>query len=386
MYVDCEPGSKPIKCWASIIEPEAWKQLANLATMPFIHSHVAVMPDAHAGKGSTVGTVIATRGAILPAAVGVDIGCGMTALELPFNINVLDGKLAALRSAIEAEIPVGHASNEKPHAAATAWWKSPPSGQVEIDEDRALRQLGTLGGGNHFIEVCHDAEGTAWILLHSGSRHVGKTIADWHIHSAKDVMKRYFIDLPDPDLAYLVHGTHEFRDYMGDLDWAQHYAEKNRQIMLERVARVVCDVPGVCWSERTTKMINCHHNYATMENHFGANVYVTRKGAVSAREGQWGIIPGSMGTKSYIVQGKGNRDSFTSCSHGAGRRMSRTKAREVFNVSNLEDQTLGVECRKDKGVLDEIPGAYKDIDVVMADQADLVEVRHVLKQVLVVKG
>jgi len=253
---------------------------------------------------------------------------------------------------------------------------------------KAARQLGSLGGGNHFIEICQDQNQDAWIMLHSGSRGVGKRLADIHINGAKDLMKRYFVDLPDPDLAYLAQGTQEFENYIQDLHWAQTYAYENRAEMLMRVMAQVFSHVGQAPTDTvwTPQVINCHHNYTSMENHFGANVWVTRKGAVSAKDGEWGIIPGSMGTRSFIVKGKGNADSFHSCSHGAGRRMSRTKAKQFYTTDDLAAQTLGVECRKDADVLDEIPGAYKDIDEVMADQVDLVTPVYELKQILCVKG
>lgn len=379
--------NSPVKIWASILEPEAEQQLLNLAKLPFIHSHVAVMPDAHAGKGSTVGTVIATKGAIIPAAVGVDIGCGMAAVKLPYTLDRLsgDGQLAVLRHDIERSVPVGRFGNKEP---AQRWvdfhnLRGAPNESASLD--RAAVQLGSLGGGNHFIEVCGDTEGGLWIVLHSGSRNVGKTLAERHIDKAKGLMKQYYISLPDPDLAYLAQGTVEFNAYLKDLMWAQEYAAENRREMLARVMTCVARALGVQALSPELE-INCHHNYTSLENHYGKNVYVTRKGAVSAQDGQWGIIPGSMGTRSYIVQGKGNHESFCSCSHGAGRAMSRTQARKLFGVDDLAAQTAGVECRKDDGVVDEIPAAYKDIDQVMADQADLVTVRFTLKQVLCVKG
>lgn len=382
----------PVKIWAKDLEIEAEQQVRNLSSLPFIHRHVAVMADAHAGKGSTVGTVIATNGAIIPAAVGVDIGCGMCAVKLPFSVDRL-GDLKVLRHSIERDVPVGFEQHNDPTERQQKAFVA--LGEMRIDHptpgrlDKALKQLGSLGGGNHFIEICQDQKGIAWILLHSGSRNIGKSLAEIHIDKAKDLMRRYFINLPDPDLAYLVQGTNEFKNYMHDLLWAQGFAKANRQEMMLRVLKNISfHVFGEEKSaeELTTLRVDCHHNYSQMENHFGKNIWVTRKGAVSAREGELGIIPGSMGTRSYIVEGKGNADSFCSCSHGAGRRMSRTKARATFTEKDLAEQTSGVECRKDGGVVDEIPGAYKPIDEVMAAQVDLVKPLYELKQLICIKG
>lgn len=377
----------PIKIWASILEDEAEQQVRKVASLPFIHSHVALMPDAHAGKGSTIGTVIATKGAIIPSCVGVDIGCGMAAYKLPFKVDVLDGKLAELRHSIERAIPTGrfgHRREEVPNSRTEALLNL---GKCSTEMNtKIIEQCGTLGGGNHFIEICTDTEGNAWVMLHSGSRNIGKTLAEVHIAKAKGLMKQYFIDLPDPDLAFLAQGTPEFKAYIDDLHWGQSYAALNRQVMMELViGRIMRMFPGqghICCE----KVINCHHNYTQMENHYGANVWVTRKGAVSAKSGELGIIPGSMGAKSFIVRGLGNPESFSSCSHGAGRKMSRTKARATFTTDDLAQQTSGVECRKDADVIDEIPGAYKDIEQVMNDQADLVEKVAELKQLICVKG
>lgn len=383
---------RPVKIWATDLEPEAETQVKNLAGLPFIESHVAVMPDAHAGKGSTVGTVIATKGAIIPAAVGVDIGCGMCAVKLPLHVEQL-GDLKTLRASIERSIPTGrHGNGEISNRVGEALLElgvMSDVGRKKSNLKLAELQLGSLGGGNHFIEVCVDNAGGAWVMLHSGSRNIGKTLADIHIDRAKGLMKQYFIDLPDPDLAFLAQGTEEFNDYLKDLHFAQRYAKANRNEMMLRVLK---DVSYQVFGEdrgpelMTGLRVDCHHNYTAIENHFGKNIYVTRKGAVSAKDGELGIIPGSMGTRSYIVKGKGNAESFHSCSHGAGRRMSRTKARATFTVADLEAQTAGVECRKDADVIDEIPGSYKDIDEVMANQADLVEPVFTLKQILCVKG
>lgn len=393
----------PVKIWASDLEPEAEQQVRNMASLPFIFKHVAVMPDAHAGKGSTVGTVIATQGAIIPAAVGVDIGCGMCALKLPFKVDRL-GDIAKLRHSIERAVPTGRHSNKVMTASAgnafIALGDISETGKTHIKRlDKTLANaalaVGSLGGGNHFIEICTDTEGGAWIMLHSGSRNIGKCLAEIHISRAKDLMKQYFISLPDPDLAFLAQNTPAFDEYLHDLLWGQRFAAANREEMMDRVLEQVYRHVYPDWATAyindynaglLNTRINCHHNYTAIEHHNGQNVYVTRKGAVSARAGEWGIIPGSMGTKSFIVQGKGNEESFCSCSHGAGRRMSRTKARATFTVEDLKAQTAGVECLKTYGVLDEIPGSYKSIEEVMANQDDLVTPIYELKQLLCVKG
>lgn len=400
-----------IKIWTNDIEGEAEQQLKNLANMPFIHKHVAVMPDVHSGKGSTVGTVIATRGAIIPSCIGVDIGCGMTAVKLPFKIDVIDHCLPKIRSAIESVIPVGfHGNKNITDSALKSWkklltddvnsfvpdgvpwslWNNPLVCSNSVDMQKALFQLGSLGGGNHFIEICYDEQQNTWIMLHSGSRNIGKTVADVHINTAKGLMRDYFINLADPDLAYLAQGTNEFDSYIHDMNWCQQYAYANRQEIMSRVLDIMMnyDPMKYCKAPRcnTLEIISCHHNYTTMENHFGKNVWVTRKGAVSARKDQLGIIPSSMGNKSFIVRGLGNPDSFHSCSHGAGRKMSRSKARSTFTVNDLIAQTAGVECRKDIDIIDEIPSSYKSIDEVMANQADLVSIEHILLPVICVKG
>lgn len=382
----------PVKIWATDLEPEAEAQVKNVANMPFIHKHVAVMADAHAGKGSTVGTVIATNGAIIPAAVGVDIGCGMCAVRLPFSVDKL-GDLKKLRSSIERSIPVGFGYHKEPSSRQGNFFTSlgdlSETTKNRVNSGKALLQLGTLGGGNHFIEICTDGDSNAWLMLHSGSRNIGKMLAEIHIENAKELMKQYFINLPDPDLAYLVQGTKEFKEYLHDLHWAQGYAKANRN---EMTLRILKDISHHVYGsdmgadKMIEQKVDCHHNYTQMENHFGKNIWVTRKGAVSARDGEWGIIPGSMGTGSHIVQGLGNAESFCSCSHGAGRRMSRTKARATYTQADLVAQTNGVECRKDDGVVDEIPGAYKNISEVMANQVDLVRPMYDLKQLLCIKG
>lgn len=386
----------PVKIWASELESEAEKQSLNLANLPFIHKHVALMSDAHSGKGSTVGTVLATKGAIIPAAVGVDCGCGMSAILLPFKIDQFKN-LQNLRAEIERSIPSGHHENNKISDSSTLLFNS--LGQVKCpkfqSDDQLLKarkQLGSLGGGNHFIEICGDQNGDAWIMLHSGSRNIGKCLAEYHIDKAKGLMKQYFINLPDPDLAFLAQNTPEFDNYIHDLHWAQKYAKANRDEMMSRVIyRVFRHIYGVDADDNlgivdSLFRVDCHHNYTQKENHFGSNVWVTRKGAVSAKEGEFGIIPGSMGAKSFIVRGRGNPESFNSCSHGAGRKMSRTKARAMFTAEDLAEQTKGVECRKDSSLVDEIPGAYKSIEEVMENQKDLVEIVYTLKQILCIKG
>lgn len=379
-----------IKMWNDgiNIEEEAIQQLKNLSEMPFIYQHIAVMPDAHWGRGSTVGTVIATEGAIIPAAVGVDIGCGMCACRLNFKVDALGDNLDKLRSSIERSVPVGFESNRDLSKRMWSSIKSVLPDGTPVSEKTFL-QLGTLGGGNHFIEICKDTEDYAWIVLHSGSRNIGKTLAEQHIDKARDLMKEYFISLPDPDLAYLVQNTEPFKHYIADLLWCQDYAKQNRNEMMLRVLK---DVSFHVYGEErrydhlVSERVDCHHNFTQKENHYDKNIWVTRKGAVSAREGQMGIIPGSMGTKSYIVRGKGNMESFCSCSHGAGRSMSRNQARKRFTLEDHLTATAGVECRKDESVIDETPMAYKDIDMVMAAQSDLVEIVYTLKQLLCVKG
>ena len=381
-----------VKSWTTDIDPETREQLSNVAALPFIFQHVAVMPDAHAGKGSTIGTVIATKGAIIPAAVGVDIGCGMSAVQLPFKIDRFGDSLKELRHSIERSIPVGFNQHSSPSQRMEKSFESIYTIETK-DRDKlkkkALCQIGTLGGGNHFIELCQDKENNAWVMLHSGSRNLGKSLADIHINKAKGLMKQYFINLPDPDLAYLAQGTEEFKAYINDLTFCQNYAKINRQEMMLRILK---DISFYLFKEErdpeslTAFKVDCHHNYCTIENHFGQNVWITRKGAVSAKEGEYGIIPGSMGAKSFIVRGKGNIRSFSSCSHGAGRAMSRKKAKELFSVEDLAQQTQGVECRKDEGVIDEIPAAYKNIEDVMKQQSDLVDVVFELKQIMCIKG
>ena len=396
---------KNVQGWTEGVEVDhqALNQIRNIAGLPIVAGHVAIMPDVHLGKGATVGSVIPTRGAIIPAAVGVDIGCGMCAVRTDLVANDLPASLAALRSAIESLVPVGFSMHDKEvnptHEAAhgrvlkqrmdTLFARFEKLSMLQVlgtlDARKIWKQIGTLGGGNHFIELCLDEAGAVWVMLHSGSRNIGKTIGEAAIGMAREAAVKAGVALPDRDLAWLNEGTPAFHQYVEALQWAQDYAALNRDLMLFRVMRALRESLGREIGS-TKEAINCHHNYATVEEHFGSKVWITRKGAVSAREGQLGIIPGSMGAKSYIVRGKGNPLAYCSCSHGAGRRHSRGAAKRLFDLDALAVQTAGVECRKDEGVLDEIPGAYKDIDEVMANQADLVEVVHTLKQVVCVKG
>lgn len=398
MKVTQEQGARPIKNWAVEIEDQALQQAKNLARLPFIAAQgVALMPDAHSGKGSTIGSVIATEKAIIPAAVGVDLGCGMNAVRLSLKALDLPDNLAGIRHQIERDVPLGaggaHQESRQEFLENVARLPDIPAGLGERwkritgqgDKARAAGQLGTLGSGNHFIELCLDESDDVWVMLHSGSRGVGNKIGTFYIEQAKRRMEQFFISLPDGDLAYLPEDTDDFRDYMEAVGWAQNYALENRRLMMDRVIAALRRHIPVEFTI-TQEAINCHHNYVERENHFGRNMWVTRKGAIRAREGDLGIIPGSMGQRSYIVRGKGNLDSYCSCSHGAGRKMSRAQARRTFSLTDLVAQTQGVECRKDDEVLDEIPGAYKDIDQVMAAQSDLVEVVHTLKQVMCVKG
>lgn len=381
----------PVLSWANHeLGSQETAMAKNVASLPFVYKHVALMPDVHLGKGALVGSVIATKDAIIPAAVGVDIGCGMCAIQTSFTADQLDGKLKKIRLDIEAEIPVGFNENkeiEKPVYNWQGWnhFKELHSGVKHL-ENKALKQMGSLGGGNHFLEVCLDAEDRVWLMLHSGSRNIGNMLAQNHIGTAKDLAKLAENRLPDPDLAYFVSGTPEFAAYWRDLQWAQDYARYNREVMMARFKRVVEKHLAGGKPTKPVLSVNCHHNYAEKEMHYGEQVYVTRKGAVRARTEDYGIIPGSMGAKSYIVKGKGNAESYCSCSHGAGRTMSRNKAKNHFTLDDLITQTQGVECRKDEGILDEIPGAYKPIETVMANQSDLVGVVATLKQVVCVKG
>jgi tRNA-splicing ligase RtcB len=386
-----ESGSRPIKIWTDFVEDSALTQLKNLARLPFIAGNgVACMPDVHAGIGSTVGTVIATDKAIIPAAVGVDIGCGMNAVRLSLKASDLPDSLLAIRHQIERDVPLGAGGRHQGSApflpnALYDRYDAIVERHPGVNNKNMVHQLGSLGSGNHFIEICIDEAQDVWIMLHSGSRGVGNLIGRYFIEKAKRRMEQYFIELPDGDLAYFPEDTDDFNDYVEAVQWAQDYALENRRVMMATVIAALRRHVPVEFTI-TQEAINCHHNYVERENHFGRNLWVTRKGAIRAREGDLGIIPGSMGQKSYIVRGKGNLESYCSCSHGAGRKMSRTQARKTFNLADLAAQTKGVECRKDDAVLDEIPGAYKLIDEVMANQTDLVDVVHIMKQVLCVKG
>jgi tRNA-splicing ligase RtcB len=394
-----------VRAWTQGVEVEidAIRQIRNIAELPILAGPVAIMPDVHLGKGATVGSVIPTRAAVIPASVGVDIGCGMAALQTCLVAADLPDSLNALRGAMEARVPVGFSMHERPvlahqeGPARSALSRRATALRLRYDalrildrvgnfhRPRAWQQLGTLGGGNHFIELCLDEAERVWILLHSGSRNVGKTIGETAIGMAREIALRLDRRLPDRDLAWLDEGTPEFDEYVAGLRWAQDYAALNRDLMLHVVLQVLARSFGREVGV-AAQAVNCHHNYASLEEHLGERMWVTRKGAVSARAGELGIIPGSMGARSYIVRGKGHEPAYCSCSHGAGRRMSRGAARRAFSLDDLDAQTAGVECRKDAGVLDEIPSAYKDIDAVMAAQAELVEVVHTLKQVLCIKG
>ena len=422
-------GGAPIKSWTRGVplDARAIQQLENAARMPFVHSHVAVMPDVHVGIGATIGSVFATLGAVIPAAVGVDIGCGMMAVRTSLTASDLPESLGAMRAAIERAVPHGRsghtfktrrghpahpedarsATNPKaglssssdrgawgniPEATATAWAALQPGfekivgKQPRTGQANTITHLGTLGTGNHFVEVCIDEAQQVWFMLHSGSRGVGNKIGSIFIELAKKDMERWFIQLPDANLAYFPEGTEHFNDYVEAVSWAQEFARQNRELMMQAVIKAVAAQPGIPPFVTTSMAVNCHHNYVSREQHKGADVLVTRKGAVRARRGELGIIPGSMGARSFIVRGLGNEESFCSCSHGAGRVMSRTEAKRVISIADHELATAGVECRKDADVVDESPAAYKDIDAVMKAQADLVEIVHTLKQVLCVKG
>jgi tRNA-splicing ligase RtcB len=394
----------PIKAWTHGVpfEAEAEAQLRRVASLPFIHKWIAVMPDVHAGIGATVGSVIASLRAVIPAAVGVDIGCGMMAVKTSLSASQLPDDLRPLRLAIEAAVPHGRtdgggasdrgAHRDPPARTAAAW------AELQADYDAILarhpsagnkmrvNQLGTLGTGNHFIELCLDEAGSVWVMLHSGSRGAGNRIGSYFIERAKAEMRRWFVNLPDADLAYLPQGSELFDDYLHAVTWAQRYAAANRELMMAATIEALRASNQLPEFTAHLEAVNCHHNYVSFERHYGENTIVTRKGAVRARTGELGIIPGSMGAKSFIVRGKGNPESFTSCSHGAGRAMSRTKAKKVFTLEDHAAATAGVECRKDVDVIDETPGAYKAIDDVMAAQADLVDVVYTLKQIVCVKG
>ncbi|MGH8483923.1 MAG: RtcB family protein [Pseudomonas sp.] len=394
-------GGKPIKLWTQgvPVEDDARQQLVNTARMPFIFKHLAVMPDVHLGKGSTIGSVIPTLGAIIPAAVGVDIGCGMIAACTSLNASDLPDNLRGLRSAIEQAVPHGKTFGRRdqgawervPASADHAWrdlaarFKTIADKYPRLDKTNNRQHLGTLGSGNHFIEVCLDEANRVWFMLHSGSRGVGNAIGNLFIELAQADMRQHIANLPDKDLAYFEEGSRHFADYVEAVEWAQDFARQNRALMMQAVIGAARKVLGKPF-EANLEAVNCHHNYVQREQHFGQQILVTRKGAVSAQKGQLGIIPGSMGAKSFIVRGLGNEQSFCSCSHGAGRVMSRTRAKKQFSIEDQVRATAHVECRKDKDVIDEIPMAYKDIDAVMQAQRELVEVVHTLRQVVCVKG
>jgi tRNA-splicing ligase RtcB len=397
-----ETGYAPIKAWIEgvPVEEAARRQLFNIAALPFIHHHVAIMPDVHFGKGATVGSVIATKAAIVPAAVGVDIGCGMMAVRTSLTASDLPDSLAKLRVGIEAAVPHGGIGikggwkDGVPNAVARRFADSGLAGGLQTLEDKhpsireaqSVTHLGSLGGGNHFIEVCLDEADRVWVMLHSGSRGIGNRIGTYFIAKARDALERRQLTRPllDRDLAWLEEGEPLFADYVEAVAWAQDFARQNREVMMAATLRILREQLPPFQMEK--QAINCHHNYVEREQHFGEQVWVTRKGAVRAGDGDLGIIPGSMGAKSYIVRGKGNAESFQSCSHGAGRAMSRGEAKRRFTLKDHAAATQGVECRKDAGVIDETPMAYKDIDAVMAAQTDLVAVLHTLRQIICVKG
>ena len=397
-------GGVPIKAWVHGVpfDDGARQQLINVARLPFVHGWVAAMPDVHWGIGATVGSVIPTVGAIIPAAVGVDIGCGMMAVQTSLVASDLPESLLDLRHSIERSVPHGRTVNrggrdkgswqnapERPQeawAALVEGFQRISSKHPTIKNSNQLTHLGTLGTGNHFIEVCLDTEQRVWVMLHSGSRGVGNKIGSYFIELAKKDMQEAVGNLPDKDLAYLPEGTQHFEDYVEAVEWAQRFAMTNRALMMEAVLKALRHTKGIPPFRADLLAVNCHHNYVARELHYGAQVFLTRKGAVSARAGELGIIPGSMGACSYIVRGKGNPESYSSCSHGAGRAHSRTKAKQMFTLEDHARATAGVECRKDKDVLDETPAAYKPIDKVMEAQQDLVEIVHELRQVLCVKG
>ncbi|MBL4602210.1 MAG: RtcB family protein [Emcibacteraceae bacterium] len=398
-----EENATPIKMWTQgvPVDDGAREQLLKTARMPFIHKHLAVMPDVHVGKGSTIGSVIPTKGAIIPAAVGVDIGCGMMAVRTSLTANDLPDSLGHIRSAIEHAVPHGRTSGRRkrdkgswgdiPKRTIEAWRNLDDGFQRLVESAPRIKNtnnivhLGTLGTGNHFIEICLDQVDQVWFMLHSGSRGVGNAIGNHFITLARKEMQRWMINLPDLDLAYFPEGTDHFDDYIFAVEWAQNYARLNRQVMMANVVDAVRAIMPKPF-DAELEAVNCHHNYVAREFHFGENILVTRKGAVRAREGDMGIIPGSMGARSFIVRGLGNQESFCSCSHGAGRVMSRTEAKKTVSMEEHLNAVSGVECRQDIGVLDETPSAYKDIDKVMEAQKDLVEIVHTLKQVVCVKG
>lgn len=375
------------------IDQNAKQQLYNISKMPFIFKHVAVMPDCHLGRGATVGSVIATKGAIIPAAVGVDIGCGMIAVKTKFFAKDLPDNLEEARNGIERRIPLGAGGRNQKITTSAAkrivTLEKIPGVNSDVYETKWRGQLGSLGSGNHFIEICLDESQQVWVVLHSGSRGVGNILASAHMRVAKDLMDTFHIPLDDKDLAYLPQDTEEFKQYIKDLMWCQEYALANREEMMDRV---MTELSFMFYKENghqqeiELERINCHHNFTQLENHFGENVWITRKGAIQMRQGQLGVIPGSMGTRSYIVSGLENKMSFHSAPHGAGRRFSRNEAKKRFTMEDFEKQMAGIECRHSPSLIDELPSAYKDIDKVMENSKELVEIKHTLKQVLSVKG
>lgn len=389
-------GGVPVRIFTDDVDRQSIEQLAAVSQLPVVVGHVAAMPDVHVGIGATIGSVIPTRRALIPAAVGVDIGCGMSAARLTLDAARLPDSLRGVREAIEDAVPVGFAAHDEPAADAARLAalqpglerileRHPQAGALGRDlRAKWPRQLGTLGGGNHFIEVCLDETDRVWVMLHSGSRGAGNALGRYFIQLAKRDMERHLARLPAKDLAYLEEGSAHFADYADAVAWAQRYALENRRVMMARIlAALETRLPPF---RVDGTAVECHHNYVAEEEHFGEAVYVTRKGAIRAGRGELGIIPGSMGARSYIVRGRGSKDALDSCAHGAGRRMSRSQAKAAYTVADLERQTAGVECRKDAGVIDEIPGAYKDIDTVIENSSDLVDVVHTLKQVVCIKG
>ncbi|MEB6667715.1 RtcB family protein [Acinetobacter vivianii] len=386
----------PVKIFTNDIDSESIEQLKKMAQLQFVYSHIAVMPDVHVGKGATVGSVIPTKNAIIPAAVGVDIGCGMNAIRLNLKASQLPDNLTPLRHAIERKVPVGFELHKQVKAKASTIIPLEKRLQPIINKHQGLvrmlrkfdatwqKQLGTLGGGNHFIELCLDENQDVWVMLHSGSRGLGNVIGTYFIELAKKEAQHRFGHVPDKDLSYFAEGSNSFNDYVEAVEWAQEYAFENRREMMRLILEAIR--PLLPPFQMTKEAINCHHNYVSQENHYGEDLLITRKGAIRAGLDELGIIPGSMGARSFIVKGKANPESFCSCSHGAGRKMSRSKAKLLFNQDDLIQQTQGIECRKDSGVIDEIPSAYKDIDQVMANQSDLIEIVHTLKQILCIKG
>lgn len=397
-------GGVPIKSWTRgvPVDDGAWRQLENTASLPFIFKHVAVMPDVHFGMGATIGSVVPTRGAIIPAAVGVDIGCGMMAVQTSLTASDLPTSLSQLRTAIEKAVPHGRSDNggrrdegawgDVPAAIDNVWADLAERFAVitaktpRLERSNHRSHLGTLGTGNHFVEVCLDESQHVWIMLHSGSRGIGNAIGTTFIEKAKNTLRKHDHKINDDNLAWLDAGSDDYDDYVFAVSWAQDFAKQNRAIMMKATLNALAKTKGIPSFTHDKMVVNCHHNYVATETHFGQEILVTRKGAVRAGYGDYGIIPGSMGAKSFIVRGKGNPDSFCSCSHGAGRTMSRTEAKKQITLAEHRTATEGVECRKDKEVIDESPRAYKDIDAVMAAQSDLVEIVHTLKQVVCVKG